>query len=229
MSEYQEEVDENGLKFSPQRWFNQDNMPEKCGCITYDRHGWFLWRHKPMWNKSDECWGNNFGANSDRGLSWIGGLPLRNYFESPIPRPENKKPRYWTRETGKVRVGDDDIPVSNTADMGSSINKKRKTKHLLPDGYFKDDSNKTRFSLLPWMALTAVADLMTKNAESHGAEGWRTRENGQQRYREALQRHIAATWRGEEEDPDGFHHLAAVAANALIALELKINEQNNQV
>jgi hypothetical protein len=91
-----------------------------------------------------------------------------------------------------------------------------KVKH---DG--KRDSHKPRYSLLPWHALDQVARLMTESSATHGDRDYLARENASARYREAAMRHLAAIFRGEEIDESGFHHLAHLAADALIALELE--------
>ncbi len=78
---------------------------------------------------------------------------------------------------------------------------------------------KGRYGLLPTRALRAVAGALTTGAATHGDHGWNDEPFGA--LYDALQRHAQAWWEGESFDPDGGqHHLAAVAARALMLLEL---------
>ena len=89
--------------------------------------------------------------------------------------------------------------------------------------------------LRPWLmisgfsrALQAVADVTTKGAVKYTPNGWARVENGQERYMEALARHLLALGRGEEFDtgPNGTGclHLAQVVWNGLAALELQLRD-----
>jgi hypothetical protein len=70
-------------------------------------------------------------------------------------------------------------------------------------------------------ALEAVADVGTFGANKYTRGGWQTVPQGEQRYMDALMRHLLKMQR-EELDPDsGLDHLAHLAWNALAVLELK--------
>jgi len=72
----------------------------------------------------------------------------------------------------------------------------------------KDDAGKTRFSLVPVEALTAIAGVFTYGAKKYSEDNWR---NGMswRRMLDPLKRHIAAWEGGEDLDPEsGYHHLA---------------------
>lgn len=72
-------------------------------------------------------------------------------------------------------------------------------------------------------ALMAVADVTTKGAAKYTPDGWRDVPNGQERYMDAMARHMLALGRGEQIDADTqCLHLAQVAWNALAALELEL-------
>jgi Domain of unknown function (DUF5664) len=72
-------------------------------------------------------------------------------------------------------------------------------------------------------ALMAVADVTTKGAAKYTPDGWRDVPNGQERYMDAMARHLLALGRGEQIDADTqCLHLAQVAWNALAALELDL-------
>lgn len=75
----------------------------------------------------------------------------------------------------------------------------------------KKDSGKTRFSLIPRDALTALAELYTLGAAKYEPRGW---ESGMDwsRIMDALERHYNAWFEGQDYDSvDGQHHLIAVA------------------
>jgi hypothetical protein len=87
----------------------------------------------------------------------------------------------------------------------------------------KNDAGKDRWALLPIGPAREVVRVLM-----HGAKEYRDPEgpnylkvdNGEERYYEALIRHLAAWWEdGERYDLEsGLHHLAHVASNALILL-----------
>lgn len=78
----------------------------------------------------------------------------------------------------------------------------------------KFDTSKLRFELIPPSALAEVAKILTVGAAKYGDRNW---ENGMYwgRVYSALQRHANAFWAGESFDPEGFHHMGAVAVNAM--------------
>lgn len=85
---------------------------------------------------------------------------------------------------------------------------------------------KARYSLVPTRALRHVAGALTAGALTHGDRGWET-ETFDRLY-DALQRHAQAWWEGENFDPEGgHHHLAAVAARALMLLELDLTARDD--
>lgn len=75
------------------------------------------------------------------------------------------------------------------------------------------------------LALKAVSDVGTFGAIKYSRGGWQHVPNGQERYHDALWRHLL-TSRHEEIDPDsGLDHLAHLAWNALAILDLKLREK----
>lgn len=72
-----------------------------------------------------------------------------------------------------------------------------------------------RFDLLPYDALTIVAEHYGKGAEKYDERNWERGYNWGLSYA-ALMRHLAAWWQGEENDPElGNTHLAAAAFHVL--------------
>lgn len=72
-------------------------------------------------------------------------------------------------------------------------------------------------------ALEEVGKVGTFGANKYTDNGWQTVENGQERYTDALLRHLFATFRGDWYDNESrLLHLSHVAWNALAILELEL-------
>lgn len=83
----------------------------------------------------------------------------------------------------------------------------------------KHDAGKPRWSLLPWRALAQVVLVLEFGARKYAPGGWMTVPDAEQRYRDALIRHLVAEMDGEERDPEsGLLHAAHTACNALFLL-----------
>lgn len=79
---------------------------------------------------------------------------------------------------------------------------------------FKD--GKLRWDLLPLEDLEEVVGLYTFGVQKYSENSWQNLENGEQRYRAALFRHLLLHLKGEETDPEsGYSHLSAVIWNAI--------------
>lgn len=93
----------------------------------------------------------------------------------------------------------------------------------------KLDAGKPRCSLVLGgfsRALGQVAQVGTFGAAKYTDNGWRTVPDGQERYTDALWRHLLAEAQGLECDPDsGLLHAAHMAWNALARLELLLAAQ----
>ena len=98
------------------------------------------------------------------------------------------------------------------------------------DGGMKFDAGKPRWSLLMRgfaQSLAALVRVLTFGANKYAAHSWRTVPNGEERYRDALYRHLAAIEAGEKCDPEsGESHYAHAAFNILALHELEL--QNDQ-
>ena len=88
----------------------------------------------------------------------------------------------------------------------------------------KHDQGKPRVGLMVQdfsRALTEVAKVSTFGAEKYSPSGWVSVENAQERYTDALYRHLLAS-ASEYADPEsGLPHLAHAAWNVLAILELR--------
>lgn len=102
----------------------------------------------------------------------------------------------------------------------------KRTRALREDGTragAKDDQGKPRYSLLQWESIAEQLKVLEYGAAKYAPEGWRLVEKPRARYYDALMRHLAAWWAGEENDPDsGLPHLAHAmcCVSFLLALDL---------
>ena len=81
----------------------------------------------------------------------------------------------------------------------------------------KDD--KTRWELMPLNCLEDIARVFTEGAKKYGDNTWQNLENGYQRYKAALLRHLCEFEKGNEIDSEtGCHHLAHMCWNSLAML-----------
>ena len=88
----------------------------------------------------------------------------------------------------------------------------------------KHDQQKTRYDLMPWLALDAVADVMSYGANKYGDRNWEAGLSFSRCF-SALCRHLFAWFLGEEKDVESGHsHLAHVACNALFLLHYSITK-----
>lgn len=97
----------------------------------------------------------------------------------------------------------------------------------------KYDSEKPRWSLIPFKQLTEVVKVLTAGAEKYDDYNWQDVDNGKDRYFSAAMRHFAAWKEGERIDPEtertgqkmgkidpetGLSHLAHAICNLLFLM-----------
>lgn len=88
-----------------------------------------------------------------------------------------------------------------------------------PDRGLKYDDGKLRYSLIPPILLSSVAEVLTFGAAKYAPNSWQTVPNGPERYLDALYRHLEQFRNGEALDPEsGLPHLAHVATNVAFLL-----------
>lgn len=93
----------------------------------------------------------------------------------------------------------------------------------------KADQGKPQWSLVPMGAMADVVAVFTLGARKYAPTGWRTVPNARIRYLDAAFRHLVAVARGEVLDSEtGKPHLAHLAADALILLDIDQQEKKNQ-
>jgi hypothetical protein len=83
----------------------------------------------------------------------------------------------------------------------------------------KFDGGKLRYSLLPIGCVESVVQVLEYGANKYGANNWQGLENFEDRYYDALMRHLAAYRAGEQCDHEsGLPHLAHAACNVVFLL-----------
>lgn len=90
-------------------------------------------------------------------------------------------------------------------------------------------SNRAPLGLIPDTALVAASVAFREGAIKYGSFNWREAGVSASVYNDAMRRHIAKWFNGENADPEtGVHHLASVIASAAILLDaLAIGKLND--
>ena len=102
-------------------------------------------------------------------------------------------------DTG-YRNSDDDTPVINVPVAVST---------QVQEPGRKFDGGKLEYGLLPPFALEETVKVLTFGAQKYERDNWQKVPDSKRRYFDALQRHVWAWKRGEQDDPEsGIHHLA---------------------
>lgn len=92
----------------------------------------------------------------------------------------------------------------------------------------KYDEGKPRMWLLPFQALVEVARVLTFGAFKYVPNSWQEVENAEERYANALLRHIASIQAGETYDSEsGLLHWSHVGCNALFLIWFALQKENN--
>lgn len=83
----------------------------------------------------------------------------------------------------------------------------------------KDIEGKLRYNLIPPFSLAQVARVLTKGAVKYAPDNWKKVPDANNKYVEALFRHLEKYRAGEMVDPEsGEHHMAHIATNAMFLL-----------
>lgn len=97
----------------------------------------------------------------------------------------------------------------------------------------KFDGDKPRYGLLPPLALKKTVQVLTIGAKKYEPDNWKHVPDAQNRYFDALLRHLWDWKMGETNDPETKeNHLASVICNALFLLERDLyseEEWNTQI
>lgn len=86
-------------------------------------------------------------------------------------------------------------------------------------------SKPERMGLLPWDALVEIAKVYAFGAEKYAPDNWRKGYDWHLSF-DALQRHLAAFWTGQETDPEsGLPHLSHAAFHVFALLVFSTRER----
>lgn len=91
----------------------------------------------------------------------------------------------------------------------------------------KDDDGKLRWDLLPLHLIEKVVEVYTFGAQKYAPNSWQNLEDGYNRYKAAMLRHLTAHEKGETIDTDSkLPHLAHVAWNAIALMHFSMKERS---
>lgn len=93
----------------------------------------------------------------------------------------------------------------------------------------KKDAGKPRMWLLPFVSLYEIAKVLTFGAKKYAAHSWQTVPDGEERYANALMRHLTSINEGEIYDKEsGLLHIAHVGCNALFLIWFAVQRESNE-
>jgi hypothetical protein len=118
--------------------------------------------------------------------------------------------------------------VKDEVDAWVAAGMPESTKEPIQIAGTKYDTGKLQYSLVPPHALAEVARNLTAGLDKYKQRNnWQLVPNAEQRYLDALYRHLEAHRRGEIYDTDSsvpdMPHMAAVAVNAMFLLEFMLD------
>lgn len=91
----------------------------------------------------------------------------------------------------------------------------------------KFDTGKLRYSLVPPVAVKALAEVLTFGAHKYAPNSWQHVDRAPERYLDALMRHIEAYRSGELLDPEsGLPHLSHALCNTAFLLHFQLKDSN---
>lgn len=91
----------------------------------------------------------------------------------------------------------------------------------------KHDAGKLKYSLVPPVAIKAMADVLTFGATKYAPNSWQGVENAEERYTDALYRHLEGYRSGEALDEDSQKsHLAHAITNIAFLLHFEEGRNN---
>ena len=89
---------------------------------------------------------------------------------------------------------------------------------------------KLRWELLPLQTLEEVVRIYSFGAEKYGPNTWQNLDNGYDRYKAALLRHLVSYEKGETHDAEsGIHALAHMAWNAIAMLHIALEKEKKEM
>lgn len=88
--------------------------------------------------------------------------------------------------------------------------------------------DKTRWELIPLDCLEDIARVYTEGAKKYGDNNWQNLENGYERYKGALLRHLYAAESETFDEETGCRHLAQVCWNSIALLWISKHKNDNR-
>lgn len=161
----------------------------------------------------------------------VAGDTESDFIKQQIPRWLNiRTGDLFDNPTGclNVRVGSAYEPTAVIGEWLNDTNSRVRIYAPQPsqEPDLKFDSGKPRWSLLMRgfpAALAGVVRVLTFGAKKYAAHSWRGVRNGEERYRDALYRHLSAIESGEKLDSEsGESHYSHAIFNLLALHELEI-------
>lgn len=156
------------------------------------------------------------------------------WVKSQLPIKAMKNLRRIDRQSGGKINTDPCIVIGEYQDLTFNYPTDGSSLPLNPLGTFGDpeenpngtglkyDAEKPMYNLIPPVAINSLAEVMTFGARKYQPNSWQNVENGLERYRAALLRHVFAIQRGEIVDPEsGLNHSAHALACAAFINELE--------
>lgn len=119
----------------------------------------------------------------------------------------------------------DDMPIAKAADIAHKI--ADSFMYNEPEDTIKNDrkDNKLMWELLPLDVIEEVVRVYTFGARKYGPNKWQNLEDGYNRYKAALLRHLALIDQGQHFDPEsGLLHASQVAWNAIALCYFEMKE-----
>lgn len=121
----------------------------------------------------------------------------------------------------RKKVIDSYIEDGEDEEMAQFINEGKKND-------FQD--GKLRWDLLPLEEIEDIVKVYTSGANKYGENTWQLLDNGYQRYKAAMLRHLLEYEKGNKVDEDtGCQHLAQVAWNAIAMLYLDKHGKGKEI
>lgn len=89
--------------------------------------------------------------------------------------------------------------------------------------------NKLRWDLLPLDLIEKIVEVYHYGAQKYAPNTWKNLDNGEQRYKAALLRHLVAHEKGELRDPEsGLLHAQHICWNAISILYFAIEKEKQK-
>lgn len=145
---------------------------------------------------------------------------------------ENKKiVEYYPSNEGLKNIYSKFLKFGSIEDLDNLILLYTKNIFMENEGKKNDfQDGKLRWDLLPLEEIEDIVKVYTSGANKYGENTWQLLDNGYQRYKAAMLRHLLEYEKGNKVDEDtGCQHLAQVAWNAIAMLYLDKHGKGKEI